>query len=115
MDIEPDAVQAATDNAIVGAFAFSREAILAFQSNATLDANGKRGSLIFTSATGAWRGNVTTSLFAATKFATRALSQSLNKEFGKANIHVRLVVFFFSGMCGFLKKKNPCALDRSRT
>lgn len=53
---------------------------------------GKRGALIFTSATAAWRGNLTTSAFAAGKFGLRALSQSLNKEFGKQNIHVSLRV-----------------------
>ena len=41
-----------------------------------------------TGATASWRGNVFTSAFAAGKFALRALTQSLNKEFGKENIHV---------------------------
>lgn len=49
-----------------------------------------RGTLIFTGATAAIRGNVTTSAFASGKFALRALSQSLAKEFGKEDIHVRL-------------------------
>jgi NAD(P)-dependent dehydrogenase (short-subunit alcohol dehydrogenase family) len=74
------------------AFTFSRLSILAFQKNA-LNGLGKRGSLIFTSATAAWRGNTTTSAFAAGKFGLRALSQSLNKEFGKENIHVAHVSF----------------------
>ena len=52
---------------------------------------GKKGALIFTSATAAWRGNLTTSAFAAGKFGLRALSQSLNKEFGKENIHVEFL------------------------
>ncbi|PCH34846.1 short-chain dehydrogenase/reductase SDR [Wolfiporia cocos MD-104 SS10] len=60
--------------------------ILAFQEN-EVDALGKRGTLLFTGATASIRGNVTTSAFAAGKFALRALSQSLNKEFGKQNIH----------------------------
>ena len=62
-------------------------AILAFKEN-QLDENGSRGTLIFTGATAAIRGNVTTSAFAAGKFGIRALSQSLAKEFGKENIHV---------------------------
>ncbi|KAJ3494866.1 hypothetical protein NLJ89_g10720 [Agrocybe chaxingu] len=52
------------------------------------EANGKRGALIFTGATASARGNTTTSAFAVGKFGTRALSQSLAKEFGKENIHV---------------------------
>ena len=74
---------------VTAAFAFSRGAILAFKQN-RLDETGSRGTLIFTGATAAIRGNVTTSAFAAGKFGIRALSQSLAKEFGKENIHVRL-------------------------
>jgi NAD(P)-dependent dehydrogenase (short-subunit alcohol dehydrogenase family) len=44
--------------------------------------------LIFTGATASLRGNKTTSLLSSGKHAIRALSQSLNKEFGKENIHV---------------------------
>ena len=76
-----------TDTNFNGAFAFSRQAIQEFKKN-DLDSKGKRGTLIFTGATASLRGNVTTSAFAAGKFALRALSQSLNKEFGKDNIHV---------------------------
>ncbi|KZO98698.1 NAD-P-binding protein [Calocera viscosa TUFC12733] len=72
---------------IVAAAAFAREAILAFQQ---LEPNeiGARGNLIITSATAAWRGNLTTSAFAAGKHGLKGLAQSLNKEFGKQNIHV---------------------------
>ncbi|KAF9002184.1 hypothetical protein BDQ17DRAFT_1542485 [Cyathus striatus] len=52
------------------------------------DENGKRGTLLFTGATASLRGNAVTSAFASGKFGTRALSQSLAKEFGKQNIHV---------------------------
>ena len=76
-----------TDVNVHGAFALARAAVEAFQKNA-LDARGKRGTLIFTGATGSLRGNVTTSAFSAGKFALRSLSQSLSKEFGKENIHV---------------------------
>ncbi|KAF8485511.1 hypothetical protein JB92DRAFT_3026621 [Gautieria morchelliformis] len=44
--------------------------------------------LLFTGATAALRGNKTTSSFAASKFGIPAPSQSLNKEFGKQDIHV---------------------------
>ncbi|KAI0747138.1 NAD(P)-binding protein [Daedaleopsis nitida] len=79
-------IQSVVDANVHGAFAFARGAIEAFRANA-LDARGKRGTLIFTGATGSLRGNVVTSAFSAGKFALRALSQSLNKEFGKENIH----------------------------
>jgi short-subunit dehydrogenase len=59
-----------------------------FKENEIEPENGKRGALIFTGATAALRGNVTTTAFAAGKFGKRAISQSLNKEFGKDNIHV---------------------------
>ncbi|KAG8909860.1 hypothetical protein FRC02_007538 [Tulasnella sp. 418] len=57
-----------------------------------LNENGKKGSLFFTSATAALRGNVISPVFAAGKSGQRALSQSLAKEFGKENIHVASVV-----------------------
>ena len=76
-----------TDTNFNGAFAFSRQAIQEFKKN-ELDDKGKRGTLLFTGATGSLRGNVTTSAFSAGKFAMRSLSQSLNKEFGPQNIHV---------------------------
>ena len=52
----------------------------------------EEGTLLFTGATASWRGNVVTSVFAAGKFAERALSQSLNKEFGRENIHVGVLI-----------------------
>ncbi|KAI0265850.1 NAD-P-binding protein [Gloeopeniophorella convolvens] len=73
------------------AFAFSQEAITAFKDQ-PLNEQGKRGTLLFQGATASLRGNVTTSSFSATKFALRSLSQSLNKEFGKDNVHVAHVV-----------------------
>ena len=87
--VTPDDLRAAVDVNVHSAFAFARAAIEAFQQNG-LDAKGKRGTLIFTGATGSLRGNVTTSAFSAGKFALRSLSQSLNKEFGKENIHVSI-------------------------
>lgn len=107
MDITPEDLQNSIDTNISGAFAFSRESILAFKQLpyvlsiksllfcllgkifSSLEEGGARGTLIFTGATASIRGNVTTSAFAAGKFALRALSQSLGKEFGKEDIHVR--------------------------
>jgi NAD(P)-dependent dehydrogenase (short-subunit alcohol dehydrogenase family) len=73
---------------IEASFAFARAAILAFQENDATPSTGKKGTLVFTGATASLRGNVTTSAFASGKFAVRALSQSLAKEFGKEDIHV---------------------------
>jgi len=87
LDITEEEVRESLDTNVLAAFAFSRAALLAFRE---LEPNeiGKRGTLIFTGATASLRGNKTTSAFAVGKFGLRALSQSLNKEFGKQNIHV---------------------------
>lgn len=90
LDVTEEDVRDSVEGNIVGPFAFSREAILAFKEN-ELDDRGRRGTLLFTGATASIRGNVVTSAFAAGKHALRALSQSLAKEFGKQNIHVSLI------------------------
>jgi len=95
LDFTDEEIERSTTTGMVGPFAFSRAAITAFQKNELSDpvkhpSEGarKKGTLIFTGATAALRGNTTTSIFSATKFAQRSLSQSLNKEFGPQNIHV---------------------------
>ena len=90
LDVKPKQLQESIDIHIVAAFAFAREAILAFKE---LDIDeeggkGKRGTLLFTGATASFRGNTLSSVFSTSMFGTRALSQSLAKEFGKENIHV---------------------------
>ncbi|KAF9448686.1 short-chain dehydrogenase/reductase SDR [Macrolepiota fuliginosa MF-IS2] len=92
LDITAEDIEQSTQVNIAASFSFSRQAILTFKENEIGAGNGKRGALIFTGATAALRGNVVTSAFAASKHANRALSQSLNKEFGKENIHVAHVV-----------------------
>ncbi|CEL56958.1 Carbonyl reductase family member 4 OS=Bos taurus GN=CBR4 PE=2 SV=1 [Rhizoctonia solani AG-1 IB] len=91
LELTEEEVEESTQTNIIGAFAFARQALLAFQ-DLELDDKGKRGSLIFTSATAAWRGNKLTSAFASGKTGQRALAQSLNKEFGPKNIHVSNVI-----------------------
>ena len=97
-------------------FAFSRQAVLTFQKN-EIDSLGRRGTLLFTGATASLRGNVYTSSFAAGKFALRALSQSLSKEFGKENIHVSVQSEFNSSstnhsvLLGCSRKFNPARLS----
>jgi NAD(P)-dependent dehydrogenase (short-subunit alcohol dehydrogenase family) len=87
LDVTEAEIKESVDTNVVAAFAFSREAILAFKDQSENEL-GKRGTLIFTGATAALRGNKTTSAFAAGKFGQRALSQSLAKEFGPQGIHV---------------------------
>ncbi|KAI5117583.1 hypothetical protein M0805_004578 [Coniferiporia weirii] len=113
LEITDEEVGEAVDTNIRAAFAFSRSVITAFKENA-LDENGKRGTLIFTGATAAWRGNTTTSAFAAGKFGVRALSQSLNKEFGKDNIHVAHAIIDGSILTGQGKeRKNDPAWEQN--
>ncbi|KAK0439501.1 uncharacterized protein EV420DRAFT_1583578 [Desarmillaria tabescens] len=69
------------DTNVVAAFSFSKNVITRLLSTQPDDKVG-RGTLIFTGATASLRGNRTTSAFAAAKHGTRALSQSLAKEFG---------------------------------
>ncbi|KAK0199298.1 NAD(P)-binding protein [Desarmillaria ectypa] len=76
------------DTNVVAAFSFSKNVITRLLSTQPDDKVG-RGTLIFTGATASLRGNRTTSAFAAAKHGTRALSQSLAKEFGpRDGIHV---------------------------
>jgi len=87
LDTTEEDVKESISTNVVAAFAFARESILTFKDQALNEA-GARGTIIFTSATSAWRGNVTTSAFSAGKHGVKALAQSLSKEFGKQNIHV---------------------------
>jgi NAD(P)-dependent dehydrogenase (short-subunit alcohol dehydrogenase family) len=96
LEITPEQLRESIDIHIIAAFAFAREAILAFKE---LDIDeeggkGKKGTLLFTGATSSTRGNTLSSAFSASMFGTRALSQSLAKEFGKDNIHVSSIVMF---------------------
>ncbi|KAG8747236.1 hypothetical protein FRC10_001852 [Ceratobasidium sp. 414] len=91
LELSEAEIEESTQTNIIGAFAFAREALLAFK-DLEINDKGKRGSLIFTSATAAWRGNKTTAAFASGKTGQRALAQSLNKEFGPHNIHVSNVI-----------------------
>jgi NAD(P)-dependent dehydrogenase (short-subunit alcohol dehydrogenase family) len=103
LQITEDEVDKVTDTNVKAAFAFAREAVSAFQTQAIdEERGGKRGTLLFTGATASLRGNTTTAAFSAAKFALRSLSQSLNKEFGKENIHVS----YASSSLAFF---NPCA------
>jgi len=87
LELTQEDIEESVQTNILGGFAFAQESILSFREYA-INELGYRGTLIFTSATSAWRGNPTMAAFSAGKHGVRALSQSLNKEFGKQNIHV---------------------------
>jgi len=65
----------------VGAFLFAQAALREMVKH-------KKGTLIFTGATASTKGSAQMAAFAPAKFATRALAQSLAREFGPQNIHV---------------------------
>ena len=66
---------------VVGAFAAARSVLPAMRRRGA-------GSVIFSSATAAFRGSATHPLYAIGKFGVRALSQSLAKAYSKDGVHV---------------------------
>lgn len=68
-----------------GAFVFGREAVRYMLPR-------RQGTVIFTGATASLRGGANFAAFAAAKFATRAVAQSMAREFGPQGIHVASVV-----------------------
>jgi NAD(P)-dependent dehydrogenase (short-subunit alcohol dehydrogenase family) len=95
LDVTEGDIENSVDTNVRAAYSFAREAILRFKEQPVND-KGKRGTLLFTGATASIRGNTWTSGFAPGKHSLRALSQSLAKEFGKQNIHVRALVRFYA-------------------
>jgi NAD(P)-dependent dehydrogenase (short-subunit alcohol dehydrogenase family) len=69
----------------LGAFLLAQTVLPYFQER-------KRGTLIFTGASGSLRGKAKFSPFSAAKGGVRNLAQSLSREFGPKNIHVGHVV-----------------------
>jgi len=68
-----------------GAFVFGREAVR------HMEPRGK-GTVLFTGATSSIRGGANFGAFAAAKFATRAVIQSIAREFGPKGIHAATVI-----------------------
>ena len=66
---------------VVGAFAAARAVLPAMRGRGT-------GSVMFSSATAAFRGSATHPLYAIGKFGLRALSQSLARAYSKDGVHV---------------------------
>ncbi|KAL1406522.1 hypothetical protein Q8F55_008227 [Vanrija albida] len=75
-------------SAVAGAWDFSQAIIRAFLANDSFP----KGTLLFSSATGAWRGGARFSVVSPAVFARRSLSQSLSREFAPQGIHVANVI-----------------------
>ncbi|KAK4060552.1 uncharacterized protein Triagg1_10677 [Trichoderma aggressivum f. europaeum] len=78
------------DSAANGLFYFAQKSIPLLL--AAVDSSPHPPSLLVTGATASLRGSAFFSTFAAGKFAQRALTQSLAREFGPKGVHVALAV-----------------------
>ncbi|KAK7053453.1 hypothetical protein VNI00_004079 [Paramarasmius palmivorus] len=96
LESTPEELRTSLEVNVEAAWAFSREVVVKLlenKENEFFDENGGaleggKGTLIFTGATAALRGNRMTSIMSASKGANRNLSQSLAKELGPQGIHV---------------------------
>lgn len=79
--IEYDEIREIVDLEVTGALAAAKAVMPAMIER-------KRGTVIFSSATAAFRGSASNPLYAIGKFALRALSQSLAKAYAKQGVHV---------------------------
>ncbi|UJR38270.1 hypothetical protein I4U23_030943 [Adineta vaga] len=85
LDLKPEELQTAFNISVVGALAASQEVL------PTMIKNGK-GTILFTGATASLRGSSKFAGFAASKFALRALAQSMAREVGPQSVHVAHVI-----------------------
>ncbi|KAJ5636343.1 uncharacterized protein N7484_009656 [Penicillium longicatenatum] len=86
LELTEDDFSNALDNQAKGGFHFARRALpLLLKAK---DSSAHPPTLIFTGATASLKGSSNFAAFAASKFALRALAQSLAREFGPQGIHV---------------------------
>jgi NAD(P)-dependent dehydrogenase (short-subunit alcohol dehydrogenase family) len=85
MDLTPEQFSAAFDSGVVGALACAQQVLPAM-----IEAG--KGTIILTGATAALRGSAKFASLACPKFALRALSQCLAREFQPKRIHVAHVI-----------------------
>lgn len=85
LDLKPEALQAALNITVTGGLVASQEVL------PSMVKNGK-GTILFTGATASLRGSAKFGVFAASKFALRALAQSIAREFSPQGIHVAHVI-----------------------
>jgi len=81
LELDPQDLNKSLRVSAMGAFIFAQAALR------QLEKTGK-GTLIFTGATASLKGSSGFAAFAPAKFATRALAQSLAREYGPKGIHV---------------------------
>jgi NAD(P)-dependent dehydrogenase (short-subunit alcohol dehydrogenase family) len=81
LDVSYEELRSILDLEVVGALAAAKAVI------PTMIEKG-RGTVIYSSATAAFRGSGTNALYAIAKFGLRALSQSLAKAYAKKGVHV---------------------------
>ncbi|KAJ5316640.1 hypothetical protein PENANT_c019G00390 [Penicillium antarcticum] len=85
LEQSPEQFFGSIEPAVMGAFNFA-QATLPFMLHGNKDRYSP--TLIFTGATAALKGSSGLSAFAASKFGTRAMAQSLAREFGPKGVHV---------------------------
>lgn len=89
LEIDPEEFRRSFDMSCLGALLCSQAVLPGMLSSegAGPHAVKKKGTILFSSATSAFRGGAQTAQFACGKFALRALSQSIAKEYGKQGVH----------------------------
>ena len=85
LEITGDVFEKVWRLACYGAFVFGREAARHMVPQG-------RGTILFTGATASMRGGAQFAAFAAAKFGTRAIAQSMARELGPKGIHVASVI-----------------------
>jgi NAD(P)-dependent dehydrogenase (short-subunit alcohol dehydrogenase family) len=85
LDISGDAFEKVWRLGCFGAFIFGREAVRQMLPR-------RKGTILFTGATSSVRGGANFGAFAAAKFGTRAVVQSIAREFGPQGIHAATVI-----------------------
>jgi len=88
LEITPDDFEKGYKVSVLGAVHFSQAALPLLLSVASNKASEHPPSLIFTGATASVKANAFVSTFNTSKYALRALSSSLAKEFGPKGVHV---------------------------
>ena len=86
-EVDPNLVAQVLHNSAYSAFLVAQEAAKLMLEN-TPDANGKRGTIIFTNASASMKGFAKSGAFAMACFAKKGLAQSIARELNPQGIHV---------------------------
>lgn len=89
LEIDPDAFVQSFQASCLGALLCSQAVLPAMLASEGAGEHRvkKKGTILFSSATSAFRGGANTAMFACGKHALRALSQSIAKEYGQQGVH----------------------------